>query len=116
MTYILKHLLKSISVLMSSFTDCVIKKGNGKYILRIRSFTDEGRKLIVWCNACRGRKKDTMTLTARSIYIPERCKDSCLVQEAWAGQTGLSIIWDATVSISTCDLKARGKICIAFNT
>lgn len=73
MTHILKHFLKAISILMSSFTDCVIKKGNGKYILRIRSFTDEDTKLIAQCNACRGRKKDTMTLTARSICMPGGC-------------------------------------------
>lgn len=58
MTYILQHFLKAISILMSPFTDCVIKKGNGKCILRIKSFTDEDTKLIVRCIACRGRKKD----------------------------------------------------------
>lgn len=47
MTYILQRFLKAISILMSPFTNCVIKKGNGKYILRIKSFTDEDTKLIV---------------------------------------------------------------------
>lgn len=70
MTYILKHFLKAIYILMSSFTDYVFKKGNGKYVCRTRSFTDEDTKLIVQCNACRGRKKDTMPLSARSICMP----------------------------------------------
>lgn len=56
MACILKHFLKAISILMSFFTDCVIKKGNGKYILRIRSFTGEDTKLIAQRNACRCRK------------------------------------------------------------
>lgn len=33
-TYILQHFLKAISILVSAFTDCVIKKGNGKYLDR----------------------------------------------------------------------------------
>lgn len=106
----------AISILMSAFTDCVIKKGNGKYILRIRSFTGEGTKLIVQCNACRRRKKDTMTFNSKEHLHARGCKDSCLVQEAWRRQTDHGIIWDSILSISTCHLKARGKFCIPFNT
>ena len=70
----------------------------------------------VQCNACRGRKKDTMTFNSKEHLHATGCKDSCLVQEAWRRQTDHSIIWDSTLSISTCHLKARGKFCIPFNT